>query len=371
MQILFIATSRIPTERAMGTAIMKQCEAFTKEGINVTLVVPNRKSKIQENPFSFHGVEKLFEIKRLWCIEILHFGRLGYFLRQITFLFSLFLFQRKYPRSVILYSREPEILGFVPTRKKKVAELHHLYGLKTFGSFILNQISHFITITHALKDDIIHRYGIPERAVHVAPSGVSLAEYVHTETKSEARKRLGLPEDTLAAFYIGEFDIWKGISVFLESSSALHTWGITPVVIGGSSDEVASYEKQYPQVRFLGRRPQSELPHNQQAADVLVIPNSGKYPISARHTSPLKVFAGMTSGVPIVASDITSIREILSNEAAFFVPPDDPKALSDMIHTVLLDGEGAVRRATCARLLVLQYDWSTRAKGIISFLKDV
>lgn len=101
--------------------------------------------------------------------------------------------------------------------------------------------------------------------------------------------------------------------------------------------------QRFPHVSFLGERPYKELPINQRAADVLVIPNTARTAISARFTSPLKAFAHMASDVPIVASDVPSIREALSETNAFFFAPDDARSLADACDHV---GAPSSRRST-------------------------
>ncbi len=63
-------------------------------------------------------------------------------------------------------------------------------------------------------------------------------------------------------------------------------------------------------------------------ADVLVLPNSATA-LSARYTSPLKLFEYLAAGRPIVASDLPALREVLRDGAnAWLVPPDDAAALA-------------------------------------------
>ena len=52
------------------------------------------------------------------------------------------------------------------------------------------------------------------------------------------------------------------------------------------------------------------------AADVGVVPNRSQPAISARYTSPLKVFETMAVGLPLVASDLPSLREVLGDDEA-------------------------------------------------------
>ena len=55
-----------------------------------------------------------------------------------------------------------------------------------------------------------------------------------------------------------------------------------------------------------------KVPYWMHSCDILTIPWHWNE-FSAFHTSPLKLFEYMASDVPIIASDLPSIREILSN----------------------------------------------------------
>lgn len=108
-----------------------------------------------------------------------------------------------------------------------------------------------------------------------------------------------------------------------------------------------------------------ELPANQAAADVLVLPNTGTDETSVRFTSPLKLFTYMASGRPIVASDLPSIREVLDEQSAYLVTPDDAQALARGITRALSDTGG---RSARAFQLVQRYSWDERARGILAAL---
>ena len=103
-------------------------------------------------------------------------------------------------------------------------------------------------------------------------------------------------------------------------------------------------------VRVVGHRPPAEARRYLAAADVAVIPLSGATIIAREHTSPLKMFEYMAAGVPIVASDLPSLREVLRHEHnALLVPPDDNAALAAAIERLLGDHELAARLARTAR----------------------
>ena len=103
---------------------------------------------------------------------------------------------------------------------------------------------------------------------------------------------------------------------------------------------------------------------------MLVIPNSGKEDISRLYTSPLKVFAHMTSGVPIVASCTPSLMEVLNNNNTALVAPDDSEALATEIMHVIATPNLWRERVARALLDVGSYSWQERALRIKNFLED-
>jgi glycosyltransferase involved in cell wall biosynthesis len=77
----------------------------------------------------------------------------------------------------------------------------------------------------------------------------------------------------------------------------------------------------------------------------------------------------MTSGKPIVASDLSSLREVLSEKNAFLVKPDDPEALAGGIRYALSHPDEATKRAAEAGRDVRRYTWENRAKQILEFIR--
>ena len=365
MKLIYLSTARIPDDWAHVIQILKTCEAFADTGAEVELVVPHRARTSGEDPFTYAGVKPNFKITQLFCIDFFPGtqGKLFYWLRTFSFFFFawLHLLSSKYD---FVYTRE--LYAWVPITKT-VFELHTI--TPTISGLIprLKSAQGIVVITEGIRTALISR-GVPAEHILTASDAVDLDDFSHAESKESARKRLGISGDAKLAFYIGLLDTWKG-SDTLYAAAELLIPDVRVIIIGEGAELLDTLRKEHPASTFLGFRPYKELADNQSAADVLVLPNSGKSDISAKYTSPLKLFSYMASGKPIVASDLPSLREVLSEKNAFLVKSDDPEALRDGIRYALEHPDEAVARACQAREDVKQYSWQNRAKNIITFIQ--
>ena len=366
MRLLYISNARIPTEKAHGVQIMSMCEAFASLGNDVTLVVPRKRDFLDADPFAYYGVKENFSIRH---IVIPDMGSKSETLPKFLLRFDLLsfiiglLFSNVAKNGDALYFRDyPLLFAFSPRRYRLVCEVHHIYGWRGLFLHALRRASLIVVITQGLKDDLV-ALGLSEKKIIVAPDAVNLSIFDDVESKESARKRLGLSQEKKIALYIGRIDEWKGTSVLFKTADKLRS-NVQIAVIGNGPEDLAQLQSRYPRVAFLGFRPYREIANNQAAADILILPNSGREEISARFTSPLKLFTYMASQVPIVASDLPSIREILSDEEAYFATPDDPEDLARAIEEALGNTLRAKEKSARAYKKVLEYTWSARAKNI-------
>jgi len=79
----------------------------------------------------------------------------------------------------------------------------------------------------------------------------------------------------------------------------------------------------------------------------------------------MKLFEYMASGTPIIASDVPSLREVLSVESAVWVCPDDSEELASMISRIFTDGESGTKYAQSALEEVSNYTWEKRAREVL------
>lgn len=374
MKIAYISNTRFPSERAHAVQIVQMCNAFVQQGHEVSLLVTNRATHIAQTPEDFYGTPLLFSLERIPVPDIAgNILKLSKFLWPYVYTVQKIIFALHVWRYVTknkfecIYGRDEWILMLLSyvTKIPVVWESHeakYLFAARR----LLHYSKNVVVISEGIRDFYIQK-GIPTSKMLVAHDAIDGSFFEPTISKKDAREQLGIVSDVPVVMYIGGLDEWKGVHTLFEAVEG-HTQEFGVYLIGGREEELKVYREKYPHVHFLGPRPYKQLRDFQQAADILVIPNTAKNKLSAEYTSPLKLFAYMTSKIPIVASNIASITNVLSNEHAFFFEADNPSSLSAVIEEVIQNPETASEKALQAYELSKEYTWNTRAEHIIQFI---
>lgn len=368
MNLIYVSNMRLPTEKAHGIQIMEMCSAFAKEGALVELVVARRFNDIKEDPFVYHDIKKTFTIRKIFCIDTVRLGKIGYVIEMISFTVGVFIYVLP-KTNAVFYTRDELVALLLSILGKRVAWEGHMGQSNFIIRKLITRKVPMIMITKSLRDLYIS-LGVEEANVIVAPDGVDVERFDVDLSSKDARKQLGLSPDKKIVLYKGALFAWKGAGDIARA--AKHFDNNTQFVfIGGTKEDVDNFRKEFgtqENVIILGNRPRTETPIYQKAADVLVIPNSGKNEISKFYTSPMKLFGYMAGGVPIVASDLPSIREVLSESNAVLVEADSPDSLAQGIKSVLKDERLGKQLAERALVDVRSYTWEERAKKILRFI---
>lgn len=223
------------------------------------------------------------------------------------------------------------------------------------------------SLTQALAADIVAAYG-PVAPIAVVPDGVDLE-------LAAAARRPRPPNARPVLLYLGSLHRWKGVEVAVRAMSALE--GCELRVAGGSDERIAELAALAAglgladRVRCVGRVPPHLRFHCIAEADVCLLP-LGTDSIAARYTSPLKLFEYMAMARPVVASDLPSLREVLTHgETALLVPPGDPGALAAAVRALIGDAGLAAQLGSAARALAeSRYGWTQRSARLLAMIEQ-
>ncbi len=343
-KLYYIANIRLPTEKAHGIQIMKTCEALANQGLDVELIVPKRKTPIQIDTFEYYQVKNNFKITKLWCLDTVRFGRIGYWIELLTFAerttwYLLF-------KKGTFFTRDEFLAFYLRSIGKKVMWEAHMGQKNIFVRQIMLMKVPIVVISNGLKD-LYKKMGLTERNIAVSPDGVDVGQFNINMSKNEARKNLGIGQEKKVVMYTGSRYSWKGVDT-----------------LEGARDLMPNIE-----LMIVSGKPFREIPTYLRSADILVLPSSAKEDISKLYTSPMKLFEYMASGIPIVASDVESLREVLDESMAVFFTPDSPESLAKAVVHTLSDPQ-AIGRAARALKEVEKYTWDKRAQNIVEFINQ-
>ena len=159
--------------------------------------------------------------------------------------------------------------------------------------------------------------------------------------RAGARRKLGLPQ-TFIGIIVARLSGLKGHSTLLKSLQILRDAGVNLLVlVAGDGPQRAELEQQAAAlslddrtVRFLGARP--DVDDLLCASDFFVLP-------SDTEGLPLSVLEAMSHGLPVVASNVGGIPELIEhNIQGLLVSPADPVALAAAIRRI--EEDPALRR---------------------------
>jgi glycosyltransferase involved in cell wall biosynthesis len=181
-------------------------------------------------------------------------------------------------------------------------------------------------------------------------------------------------------YYVGQLYPWKGAGLVLDVAARVPEARV--VIVGGQTNwtqddpDIAALAERARElgvadrVELRGHVPYDRVPSVLAAASVALLPLPDE-PVARLFTSPLKLFDYMAAGVPIVASDLPALREVLRHEEnALLARPDDPDAFAAAVQRLFVDPALAARLGRQARTDVEAYSWDARAHALLDFLDD-
>lgn len=367
-RIWYIFHGRFPSEKAASLWAAKTAEALMRSGASVTLLAPRRRGIIAQE----HSVRVAYlPTLDLFSAQRLRHG--AFWISALVFALTATIYLLRHGKKVdAIFSNEPQAMFLVSFFFPNCFYELHVAPTDKFFLYrsLFRRMRGFVTITKWGGDELVRKFGIPRERIMHAPGGVSIKQFDIPVSKDEARKKLDLPFDKKLALYTGHLYEWKGVDT-LAQAAALLPQDTEIIFVGGTPNDVEVFKKKYatiPNIHIIGHQPHEAIPLWQRAADVLVLPNTEKKRISKYNTSPMKLFEYMASGVPIVASDLPSLREVISDDTAVFVAPDNPAALAEGITRILSDFSSSEQMGKAARNEVERYSWKRRSDQIGRFI---
>jgi len=165
------------------------------------------------------------------------------------------------------------------------------------------------------------------------------------------------PQDKRLVVYAGTLEPYQGIDILISASKKVVTKNPDAflLIVGGTKAQVRHYSRLAekcglgPYILFTGRVDQTLAKQYCRLASVLVSPRSDGT------NTPLKIYEQLASGIPLVATNIYSHTQVLSNDVAFLVEPEPADMARGVLAALNSDGDSQRIVANARRLYEQKY----------------
>lgn len=204
-------------------------------------------------------------------------------------------------------------------------------------------------------------------------NGVDFTRFSPPIDRSAVRRALGLPDETPLLVFVGALEKDKGVHELGQAFERM-TGSLPRLTLVAVGDGPLRYHLECLGARLQGGGrvllpgtvPAEMVADFMRAADVLVHPSHAE-------GLPNVVLEAMACGLPVVATSVGGIPEVVEHErTGLLVPPRDARALEAALMRVIAHPEWARELGRAGRALVLdRHSWERNAREHIAVYSEV
>ena len=239
------------------------------------------------------------------------------------------------------------------------------------GKEVLKDADKIIVVSNATKNYVLS-LGADQEKIKVLHNGVDLNRFKpQTGIKENIRKKLGIPKDATVVLTVRRLVYKNGIDTLIESAEIAIKKNSTLVflVVGTGPDfnevktriEQMGIEKNFKLTGFVS---DEDLPFYYNAADFFVLPSKSGEGL------PLVALEAMACGLPVIATNIGGISEVIMKDYGKVVPPNAPDSLAEAIlefsHMELSALKGGLRT-----MVEQKYSWDKNVAQLAEIYEEL
>lgn len=241
----------------------------------------------------------------------------------------------------------------------------------------LTRADAIICCSHYVRDELVRQFPtVSDVSVVVHNGGTK-----HIPASSHIREKWAISDDALVILFVGAVTPEKGLHILIEAVARIvpEIDNVHLLVAGSSQlwysararDTSSEYERKLViagtrlPIYFLGRVSQKDIGEVYSAADVFVAPSVWDEPFG------ITVVEALAAGLPVVASSVGGIPEIVNEDVGILVPPGDSDALAAALRKLLQDERLRSTLAANATSRADLFSWNKTATGVNQVYRDI
>ncbi len=243
-------------------------------------------------------------------------------------------------------------------------------GIEWWTTYEANKI---IATSGSMKAEIQGHFHLPQEKIEIIPNGIDPKKYNASVDQAAVRGRYGVSPHEKLVLCVGRLVPQKGIEYMIKAVPRIV--GRYPeakfIIVGegwlrGHLEYVARSTGHQWKITFTGWIPDHELIALLNSADVLVVP-------SIYEPFGIVALEGMAAGVPVIASDIGGLAEIVEHErTGILAYSRKPESIAWAVDRVLSDPDHSRWLVQNAREMVQKaYSWEAIAMRTAEVYKEV
>lgn len=301
-------------------------------------------------------VEK-FDIDLIYCIELYPTGWVGVKIGKI------------YNLPVILSLRNVHtyylnILSDLPSPIRKIVEKRI--------QWCLNGADRIHAVSMAVKKNYIYKFNLPEQKINVIPNGIDVEKFKPSEKeKVKLRFRKELVNHYPIIVYPARFDKkQKRHDVVIETIKILkenYKYNPFAYLIGNGDPgyiikdiKSSNLENSF----FVGKILHEKIINVYLVSDLCLFPTN----YEGFSMALLEVVA---SGLPVIATDLPEIREIVDESNGILIKKNDPNLFAEAVVKLCEDKTLLNKKSKNSRKKALKYSWDRVAEKVENMLIEV
>ncbi len=212
---------------------------------------------------------------------------------------------------------------------------HFIDGLEWWTTYESKRV---IVASNSMKYELEDHFHLPGEKIDVIPNAIDTTRYDRNVDREAVKRRYGISPYERIVLFIGRLSPQKGVEYLIKAVPFIlnrHPEAVFIIIGEGLSKEYLmdlAHKSGYShKIRFFGFLPDQDLIELTMSADVLVLP-------SIYEPFGIVALEGMAAGVPIVASNVGGLTEIVEHDkTGVLVYPRDPASIAWGVNRVLSD----------------------------------